>query len=129
MRQHIRTVHDGRKDYTCDHCAKQFSEVCNLKTHIKSVHGTNENSWAKRNIKKVCLTENSTLSNFKKIKEEQRNEMSEKIQIKEEVERIIIENENILCCENDFDLDQIPIHEMKLPPCVLNLTTLSSSVT
>ena len=52
--------------------------------------------------------------------------MSEMIQTKEEVERIMIENDNILCCENDFDLDQIPIHEMKLPPCVLNLTTFSS---
>ena len=92
------------------------------------VHGTNENSWAEKIVKKECLTENSTSSEFKKIQEEHKNEMSERIKIKEE-ERII-KDENILsCCENDLDLDQIPIYEMKLPPCVLNLTTFSSSVT
>ena len=38
LEQHIRNVHEGKKDHKCDVCNKYFSQSTNLNTHIKVVH-------------------------------------------------------------------------------------------
>ena len=38
MIKHIAAVHEGRKDYKCDLCQKQFSYKDNLRQHIDAVH-------------------------------------------------------------------------------------------
>ena len=34
----MRSVHEGKKDFQCDHCGKSFTAVQTLKKHVKSVH-------------------------------------------------------------------------------------------
>ena len=34
LRMHIRTIHNGHKDYKCESCTKSFSQVALLKKHI-----------------------------------------------------------------------------------------------
>ena len=36
--QHVRIVHEKRKDHTCPHCAAAFGEVRHLRTHVRAVH-------------------------------------------------------------------------------------------
>ena len=38
LKVHIRTVHEGRKDYKCETCGRAFSEAKSLKRHIVCVH-------------------------------------------------------------------------------------------
>lgn len=38
LRKHIRTVHEGRRDFKSDKCNKSFGERGNLKKHERSVH-------------------------------------------------------------------------------------------
>ena len=38
LKVHIRTVHEGLKDYKCETCGRAFSEAKSLKRHIESVH-------------------------------------------------------------------------------------------
>ena len=131
-------VHEGRKDHLC---GKFFSQKSYVKLHMKRQHNQatlseqleniaeycnfeSENSWAKTNIKKECVTEKGAeitstecvenYSKIIKIKEE------EKIKIEMKEEEIILKDEtpenlssddfNFLC-ENDLELDQIPIYD------------------
>ena len=36
--KHIKTVHEGRKDYNCHLCNTDFTSESNLKSHIKNIH-------------------------------------------------------------------------------------------
>ena len=38
LKQHINTVHEGRKDFKCDKCNKSFTTSMNLKQHILTIH-------------------------------------------------------------------------------------------
>ena len=38
LTNHIRRVHQGRKDYVCPHCQKWFAQKGHLTTHIRTVH-------------------------------------------------------------------------------------------
>ena len=38
LKNHVKTVHEGRKDYKCSQCDKFFSQQGNLKAHIKTIH-------------------------------------------------------------------------------------------
>ena len=40
LKEHIRNVHDGRKDHKCDSCGKSFAKTGNLNIHINSVHNS-----------------------------------------------------------------------------------------
>ena len=149
LREHIITVHEGRKDHKCNQCEKQFAREAALKRHVLCVHeGRNDhtkkilyqaliskelennsescrtnsvNSWAKKpNIQNECKrNENTTINSL--------SEKIKKMKIKEE--RIIILNEkpenspasddlNFLC-ENELDLDQIPIFGTKPTMCLI----------
>ena len=47
---HIKTIHEGRGDYKCNHFGKFFSGL--LKRHIKSIHNKSNNSEI--SVKKNC---------------------------------------------------------------------------
>ena len=38
LRGHIKTVHEGYKDFKCDSCGKSFTEAGYLRKHIKTIH-------------------------------------------------------------------------------------------
>jgi KRAB domain-containing zinc finger protein len=38
LKQHIKVVHDGHKDFVCDQCGSSSSTAANLKKHIESIH-------------------------------------------------------------------------------------------
>ena len=38
MRRHIKTVHEGCKDFKCESCEKLFTQADSLRGHIKSIH-------------------------------------------------------------------------------------------
>ena len=38
MRTHIKSVHEGQKDFKCNYCGKNFSQAGNVRKHIKKVH-------------------------------------------------------------------------------------------
>ena len=38
LKQHIRTVHEGQKDFICGQCSKSFTTSKNLKQHMIVVH-------------------------------------------------------------------------------------------
>ena len=42
MKNHIKTVHEGQINYKCDSCEKSFAQSGNLKKHIKTIH---EQKW------------------------------------------------------------------------------------
>ena len=39
---HIRTVHEGVKDFECQYCNKKFTTQSNLKVHEAALHGEGE---------------------------------------------------------------------------------------
>ena len=41
LRTHIKTVHEGQKDFKCDSGGKSFAEAGSLRKHIKTGHGRN----------------------------------------------------------------------------------------
>ena len=38
LKRHLRTVHEGIRDYKCEHCGKEFTEKKGLVCHTKRVH-------------------------------------------------------------------------------------------
>ena len=38
LKNHIKTVHEGIKDYICESCNKAFSHLDNLRVHTRTVH-------------------------------------------------------------------------------------------
>ena len=36
--QHVRTVHEKRRDHACPHCAAAFGEAGHLTKHVRTVH-------------------------------------------------------------------------------------------
>ena len=38
LQNHIKTVHEGRKDYKCSECGKAFGNIKNVKRHRETVH-------------------------------------------------------------------------------------------
>ena len=38
MRRHIKTVHEGHKDFKCKSCIKPFTLAGCLRGHIKNIH-------------------------------------------------------------------------------------------
>ena len=69
LKNHIRTVHEVRRDWKCVSCEKEFAHSKDLKSHIKKVHESEprkspkiakkskSSKNAKSNIKKVIKTE------------------------------------------------------------------------
>ena len=52
-KDHIISVHEGKKPFKCDFCDENFSQKCDLDSHIVSVHeGTNQNVGKVRESKK-----------------------------------------------------------------------------
>ena len=43
MHKHIRTIHEGQRNYKCDSCGKLFNRTENLKKHIETIHGGQSN--------------------------------------------------------------------------------------
>ncbi|CAB0029486.1 unnamed protein product [Trichogramma brassicae] len=39
FKKHLKTIHDGHKDYACDKCDKKFGRQSNFLRHQKAVHG------------------------------------------------------------------------------------------
>merc|ERR1711974_76813 len=42
-RNHIHTIHEGRKEHKCESCGKSFSDASNLKKHIHTIHEGHKN--------------------------------------------------------------------------------------
>ena len=42
LRQHVRTVHEKRKDHACPQCDAAFGEAGTLRTHVRTVHEKRE---------------------------------------------------------------------------------------
>ena len=38
LKKHIKTIHEGRKDFKCDSCGKSFTAAGSLKIHINTIH-------------------------------------------------------------------------------------------
>ena len=38
LKNHIATVHEGRKDHKCEHCDKAFAQPNGLQYHVSTVH-------------------------------------------------------------------------------------------
>ena len=38
LQRHLRIVHEGKRDYKCEHCGKEYADKKGLSTHIKSSH-------------------------------------------------------------------------------------------
>ena len=38
MRRHIKTVHEGHKDFKCKSCEKSFTSAGSVRGHIKNIH-------------------------------------------------------------------------------------------
>ena len=38
MRRHLRRVHEGKKDYKCEYCGKEYTDKKHLVVHIKRIH-------------------------------------------------------------------------------------------
>ena len=38
LKKHIARVHDGEKNFSCDHCDLKFFDTSNLKRHVASIH-------------------------------------------------------------------------------------------
>ena len=38
LTEHIRVIHEGRKDHCCEHCGKAFGTRKNMLDHVKMVH-------------------------------------------------------------------------------------------
>ena len=38
MKKHIKTIHEGRKDYKCEYCGKLFGQNGSMWTHVRMVH-------------------------------------------------------------------------------------------
>ena len=61
---HIRTVHEGAKDFECPYCTKKFSTQSNLKVHEAAAHTGNfphKCNLCQRGFNRKKLLENSTL--------------------------------------------------------------------
>ena len=39
---HIKTVHEGAKDFECAYCAKRFTTQSNLKIHLAALHNSGD---------------------------------------------------------------------------------------
>ena len=44
-KMHFENVHEKLLRYPCDKCDKRFSQLSNMKTHIKTVHHIGEESY------------------------------------------------------------------------------------
>ena len=38
LKKHIKTIHEGQRNYKCDFCGKSFTQSGRLKRHIKALH-------------------------------------------------------------------------------------------
>ena len=38
LRGHIKSIHEGHKDFECESCGKLFTRAYNMRKHIKTVH-------------------------------------------------------------------------------------------
>ena len=38
LKKHIKTIHEGQRNYKCDFCGKSFTTSGHLKRHIKTIH-------------------------------------------------------------------------------------------
>ena len=38
LRGHIKTIHEGHKDFKCESCGKSFTQAGHVRRHIKTVH-------------------------------------------------------------------------------------------
>jgi uncharacterized C2H2 Zn-finger protein len=51
LRQHVRVVHEKRKDHACPHCDRKFGEGGSMRRHVRREHswvdagGINPNAW------------------------------------------------------------------------------------
>ena len=65
LKLHIRTVHEGRRDWKCVSCEKEFAHSKDLKSHIKKVH----ESEPRKSPKIAKKSKSSKIAN-RNIKEE-----------------------------------------------------------
>ena len=49
LRRHIVAIHEGRKDHKCDICGKEFAYQQHMYRHKKTVHALTKPSWHSTN--------------------------------------------------------------------------------
>ena len=59
LQEHVKTIHEGLRNYECNYCGKDFTKSGNLKAHISAVHDGEKNYHCSQ-----CSKSFSQLSNY-----------------------------------------------------------------
>ena len=72
LKKHMKTIHEGQRNYKCESCGKSFTRSDHLKTHIKIVH-EGERKYKCDSCEKYFTGSKYLKTHIKKVHEGQRN--------------------------------------------------------